>query len=822
LPTKKKRNIFDISTRRSVSEVPQSVVRSHHKEQLCSCVESNFMIKMGDKAEEAEKIIEDRANELSDEILKSFGKKFINEYAHHYEDGMYFLNHTDLIPQRQSEELLCRGAKRFEKAVAKRCPDKDKNILRERMNLILSEMDFGEAKTLEDKLKHVDVNTVQRKAKDSQGNEFTYLRTEYDKTRYGLKTADHFKSMDKILTTVLTQGDLDPIKDRYPFKNGVELISIYLSDLLIRDFDGATQTLLKDVPENVIKEWREIRNGPNPRGALETRFLKFHFRVIPSNPVLGSVLLDNILFSRFYSSVKNKKVKSVFDELEKNFSEMRKYMESRCRELEDNFAEVVCLEKEEVIGSLTDKDILNFVGDTIDEYDPLNGVNDILACRANSKPLLAFKDLNREGSKLLNSDYFGLIQNKDNPTDPYSTLAHTVANDPVGRNLMQAAAKVSEDGPKRKSSYNPLLAHFENLKSDRFIDSSGTILEVKNPEVFSTSAQIKEIKELKKVEVGEEISHSSTSSSGELFELVTHQMSTPVQPIPNFRVTHNDSSEIVDFLSNREDKEVINRHVSHLDTQQINDLNNFRTSILKEKEDLLNLKLDEEKKNLEKLKTQIDSLTSSKAMMEDIASNPKTEQPNTARVAASQDVKERVVSNSDLNERNLPGRLEGRNYSAPTSVVAPIAGSVPQMGGAASVAGGGTSVSSGASRSIASIPSASLEKKEGSTSSRGLIVSAKTPISDNKKEITKNIVEYLKSADTETLLQFTTEGVIYQYQTLENGVLIEKEIHVSLDDVDPEMLAEIIKESELKIEQLQRKYSYETLKIIISEEALKL
>lgn len=810
----KKRNIFDMNTRANISELPRSEVRSQDKELMCSCVESVFMAQMGEegKQDQLQNVIDRRSNNLADEVLQSFGKKFINDYAHLYEDGIYFLNHTNLIPARKSETLLCRGADRFEKAVSKRCPEKDKNILSERMDIIFGQMDFGGASTLEEKLKYVDLNTIQRKSKDSNGNEFTYLRTEYDKTRYGLKTANHFKSLDRILTNVLTQGDLDSIKKRYPFKNGLEILSMYLSDLLVRDFDGTVKNLLKDAPPHIIEEWRDIKNGPNPRSDFETRFVNYHLKVIPSNPALASVLLDGALFNKFHKSVKNKKITSIFDELENNFTEMQKHMEDRCDEMVASFAEVVCLEKEEVLGGLSDEGILNFVGDKNDEYDPLNGINDILACRANKNTIIAFQNLNKEGSKLLNSDYFGLIENKENATDAYSTLAHKVANDEESRKLMEAAAKVSDGAPKRKSSYNPLTAHFESLKKDRFIDSSGTILEVKNSQMVSEKV------DLKNVENEMTPNHSLNSSAG-AFEVLNSQLNTQVQPLNNFKVVNNDSKEVFDFLSNHDDKEVINRHVSHLNSQEISELNRYKTSVLKEKEDLLNLKLDEEKKNLEKLQAQIDSLTSSKSMMEDLTSKAKTGDARSTKVF-SQDTKGTV--STDLNERSFPGRLEARSHSASTPVTGQIGASSPNMGGGANISSGGSSLSSGAARSIASIPAPSIEAKDSNSSVRGLVLSAKSPISDNKQEITQNIVEYLKSADSETLLKFTKEGVTYQYQTLENGVLIEKEVHVSLDDVDPEMLAEIIKESEVKIEKLQRKYSYEALKIIISEEALKL
>ena len=88
----------------------------------------------------------------------------------------------------------------------------------------------------------------------------------------------------------------------------------------------------------------------------------------------------------------------------------------------------------------------------------------------------------------------------------------------------------------------------------------------------------------------------------------------------------------------------------------------------------------------------------------------------------------------------------------------------------------------------------------------------------DSKELSDKIVDYLKNADGETFLKFTKEGVVYKYKVVENGVEVEKEVYVSLSDLDTNLIKEIIKNSEEKISLLERKYSFDSLKMIITEE----
>lgn len=811
---RKLRFLNPLQEKPKLSSLPQSRLISEAEQVTCLCYESLFISQIGSEVA-AKQLIEAKEKELSQDVLKAFGKKFINDYAHLYEDGIYFINHTNVVSAKNSKKLLCRGADRYEKAVAKRCPNKDSAEIKSRIDIMLSSIDFGsEAGTLAEKLRYVDLNTIRRKSKDKDGNELTYLRTEYDKTRYGLKTSEDFQSLDRVLTNLFKRDDFYDLQEKNFFKGGLEVLTMYLSDRFVRDFDGALADIFGDNPpsKKIIEEWREIKNGPNARIEFVARFGTYLLKSAPTHPGLAGILLEPGLFKDFVKQMRKSKSQSIYAEFENNFTKLEDYLEKRCEDMTASFAEVACLENTEIIRGLSKGTLANFMAEkAMEDIGPLKeGINSVLSCRGDNNPVVAFHDLNPNGSKILNSDFYGSMESKNKEQgDVFSALAHSVANDEEARELISAAADVSNKNPKRKSGYDVLTAYSDSFSKDHFISANGTILAIKN-------------KNNEQVEIPnvEDKSHSiSSTSSGSFLGDINL---APEQPQVGHKfemISSVDSNELYNSLSHREDKEVISRHISQLDSEDIKDLRDFKKNILEDKENVLKLKLEEEQKNLERLKVQIDNFTSGKTVIEEAAKSNKTS-VDIKNLRDDNSFERRVVVSETLNDRPAFNRTDQRINSAVSG--ASVGGTLLASAGAATLSGG-IAANSGASRGIASLPAAAeLAGREPASAPKGLVVNAHATAPQNKQEITQRVVEYLKGADTETFLQFTKEGVTYQYKTLENGVLVEKEVHISLDDVDPELLAELIKESESKLNIMQRKYSYDALKIIISEETLKL
>ncbi|HLT22153.1 MAG TPA: hypothetical protein VKZ84_01870 [Bacteriovoracaceae bacterium] len=796
-------SFFNSTSMRPSIEQNQSVLRTMDEETKCLCIESTLAVKLEENGGDLEVIVDARIKDIQENVLKSFGKKVINDYAHIYEDGMFFLNHTNVINPQKTDALLCRGASHLTQKIGEKCPNKKKAQIDKRLELIFSEMDFNGAKTIEEKLQYVDYNTIHRKAKDSKGNEVTYLRSEYDKTRYGLKQTQEFKVLDRMLTNLFSSNEF---QDERSYGPGFEVISTKISELLFKDFDGTiTKIFNNQVPQKFLDEWKTVRSMPNAKQEFEDRFTRYLLKVAPSHPGLSTILLDSDMFSKFKSHSQTKKISSVFSELENNFSEMEKYMEARCQKMADDFADVVCLEEEDILNSLSKDSLKSF---SQSEDGDILGINDVVMCRGGQYSNMSFQGLNKDGSKIVNSDLFMFLNDKNNSADPYSSFAHDLANNEKKRELISYAALASNSNTPRRSSYDPLKNHFDKFKKDKLIDSNGAIAEVN---ITYDRGVVRDSSVDRSIASIPSIAQASVTAS------------TTAQVLPRFSSTVGqadlnnkvDTKELSDMFSSREDKDEINSHLSKLHSKELKELQDFRRNVLSEKEEALKMQLDEEKKNLEKLKATIDNLTSSK---NEIKENVPAKKGNNKVVETNTSPSSRVV-NHEVRDIPSVNRVAASNENR--AHFAPSAGT-----GAASISSGGLSQSAASSRSTSNAGTSKAgvaNNNEAATANRrGLVVQESSAIISNNQEITKNIVEYLKTVDSETFLRFTKEGVVYKYKTVENGVLVDKEVHVSVNDVDPQALAEIVKVSEMKLDEVQRKYSYESLKIIISEEALKL
>ena len=209
--------------------------------------------------------------------------------------------------------------------------------------------------------------------------------------------------------------------------------------------------------------------------------------------------------------------------------------------------------------------------------------------------------------------------------------------------------------------------------------------------------------------------------------------------------------------------------------------------------------LDDEKKSLSELRNQIDQLMTGK---NNVVDHTQRQQQQPRQMGSSIEenrvaVDQRVQFAPSPNSEASPSRTYDR---APASVAFSTGGSA--MGAPAMV------------RSYASNPASIAAKK----TPVGLQLQDQKSIFKDSKELSDKIVDYLKNADGETFLKFTKEGVVYKYKVVENGVEVEKEVYVSLSDLDNNLIKEIIKNSEEKISLLERKYSFDSLKMIITEE----
>lgn len=798
---------IDFNKKKWGTESDQSEMTSLEEKTRCACVEATTSLRFNGDENAVKNFVDGSSSRIAEMAIKAYGKKAINEYAHIYEDGMYLLNHSSVVNPNKTGDVLCRGASRFEKAIQKKCPKKNPASVNERMNLIFSELDLNGASSLEEKLSFVDYNTVHRKVKNKNGEEVTYLRSEYDKTRNGLKSTNEFQILDKMLVNLLTSKEVDLSNKNLKEYAPVDVISNELSKLFMNDFDGTVSRIFNNqVPKKYVDEWRAVLSGPSPEAEFASRFTKYFLKVAPSHPALSAILLDSELFSDFRDHARAKNIKSVFYEFENNFKDLEDHMLDRCKKMVEDFAEVVCLEDEEIVKGLTKDSITRFVNE-LDAESILLGVKDIMTCKAAEKLVPAFKNLDPQGTKISNSDFFNYIKDKNHPTDAYSSFAKELANNKSTGSLISYAAAISEVGsPKRTTGYNPLKHYEDKLKGSKIIDSSGTISAVSGAPRESQIQAVPERSIASVMDSQGQVTSAQINNNQSVFKSMISQ-------ITSSKSISEEGEEIVKSLSHRSDKEEITNLLSNLDTEEVKRLKEFKDNTLFEKEEALKQRLEEERKNIENLQAQIESLTNGKSIVESnkavVNANPVNEGDEVSR---SNDSSVRAFSSELRDSVNRSNFIDNK----------PAVNTSGSFGGgsvSASLAGAVGAVS--AERSRGSVVQDSSFTPP-STAPVGIVVQSENAIVNSNQEITKNIVDYLKTVDGETFLKFTKEGVTYRYKTVEDGKVVEKEIHLSINDIDPQTLEEIARESDIKLAEVKRKYSYASLKMIITQEALKL
>ena len=791
----------------ATEEVKQDDKKELDEAIQCSCVESSFFVSSGADFKTTKKVIDIKAAQVTEDVFKSYGKKFINEYAHQYEDAIYLLNHSNALSSQREKQTLCRGADQLESKIQQSCPHKSKKKINERIDLMFSEVDFGDARTLAARLDFIDYHTIHRKVKDRNGNDVTYLRPEYDKTRSGLKQTDEFKLLDKMLTGLLTRRDFHQLSKNSPTDSGLEIISKYMSDLLSKDFDSTMATLFDGkIPPRLVAKWQETRKSPSARMEFEQQFKKYFLNTAPSHPALASILLDPSTFASFMKHADGKNVSSVFNELENNFKGIETSMLDRCQKIVQDFADVVCVEDEDVLSGLSKESLKTFLDEKEEEYDLLGGIKDILSCRGGAGKLAGLQGLNKSGRNIINSDLHLFLNEKEKAQDSYSKFARDIAHGESKSRLISFAAQASSNSDIRTTSYNPMKNHLDRFKDSKIINAAGVVKDSSHEVSIAQSSVSRNSASLIK-------NNDMSSDSISIVASKAHQNNLF---LPSYRTISEGkegedrkNSEILDFLAHREDKEVISSHISKLDNKELSELQNFKRNALLEKEKNLMKQIEDEKSSLERLKSEIDGLIAGKTVMQEAS---KAKKVSTTALEASNKgngfVQPKSLS-ADLNDHSSSVAGRGNDSRSPASVTHASLNN-------ASMA----SRSMGGEQEQASRANKVSAMKEATGVKKGLVLQEKTEIINSPKEISASIVEYLKSVDAETFIRFTEEGVVYKYKTIENGKVVEKEVHVSMNDVDPVALAEIVRESEVKLSSLQRKYSYETLKMIITEEAL--
>lgn len=745
----------------------------------CSCIYANiFSRNPGLKHEMLSEYIDLQTNKVTDKVLSSYGKKFLNQYSLYHEDMIYLLNQTNVISSKNKEEILCRGAEQFEKAVGKKCPGVNSKQLNERVNSLFSGAgELGKMKDLSSVLNYVDSATVQRSVSDKNGLQVAYSRAEFDKTRAGLTASPEFVFVDKVITGVLFKSER--FRQGYvKGENGLDAISGFLAEQLNSNFDEtfAKISTIKN-SSKITEELAKLKN--NPDGII--KYLKNNLLdAISVNPALHPILLDSEVFEKTLSATKGKQSESFMKDLQ-HFTFMEYEMRDRCNKMIEDFANVACLPREDIITKLP-RESFNRLAVKGEEYIPGLSINDVLDCSTEQEQFSPFEDLSPDGKDIVNSDFMALL-NGDKGKDSFSLFAESLVKNDDRAALITSATNVYYQQGGRSSVYDP-VTKYASSSAGKIIDSSG--------KMSSQRSERRELNSEMHSQLTAQISNSQSQNAGNpQFRMLGNQQVNQIQ-----------NKNIVDLFSKREDKKEIEQHIAKIENSELKKLQEFKDSVMADKEADLKKQIETERKNLDELRLQIEKLTAGK-------NNVVNHNEQNARVKAPNNVSETTVS---VNRGQISaGQPAFEAQTAKNSEVRGPASVAFSTGGAAMGAGN-------MARSIVQSAASAAPQIAKASANMGINVQDDKFTVGSSKELSDKIVDYLRNVDTETFLKFTKEGVLYKYKVVENGVEVEKEVYVSLSDLDSGLINEIIKDSEEKISMLERKYSFESLKMIITEE----
>lgn len=759
--------------------------------QKCACIETNFYVSSpGVKTESITNYINTQKEKASEKVLKAYGKKFLNEYSLFYEDMIYLVNQTKVIQGKSKESLFCRGAEQIQKEISKKCPGVNSGQIEKRMGLLFEGIKGVEKNSdLDAVLSFVDASTVQRKVTDGNGSEVIYARTEFDKSRFGLTLSPEFRFVDSVLTEVIFNDEQFRERFMYRPSQGLESVAEYLAEQFKNNFDETLVKLSRNgrPTQAIIDELNALK--AQSKDAIGEKLKKHLLDSVAIHPGLSAILLEPGLLQQTLRATRGKKSNSLMESLQNNFSFLEDHMKERCDNMVSQFAQVACLPPEDVLAHLP-KSSLKQLLEEQENFVPNQNINDLINCASGEKEFSPFENLSQNGSSVVQSDFLAILDGNKKPQDSFSLFAQSLANKDQEGDLIAKAANVYYQRGGRESVYEPLSKYVGN-RENKLIDSNGNTMTIAQREAAKVAERYRE--------------QGTESLQGSHISQVPAAKAPMSSSFSDFRVretsaSNNSSAKAVsEFLSKREDKKEIDQHISRVDNSELKKLQEFKESVLADKEARLLKELDDEKKSLSELRSQIDKLTSGK---NNVVGHTQRQQQQPRQMGSRIEddrvaVDQRVQFAPSQNSEASPSRTYDR---APASVAFSTGGSA--MGASAM------------GRSYASSASSVAAQKTPA----GLQLQDEKNVFKDSKELSDKIVDYLKNADGETFLKFTKEGVVYKYKVVENGVEVEKEVYVSLSDLDNNLIKEIIKNSEEKISLLERKYSFNSLKMIITEE----
>ena len=761
---------------------------------------------------------------LDQVIQKATGTKLINEYAALSEDLQYYAATNAWVMQegtatKVEKKRLCQDSSDFQNAINKLCKENGTSegseqrlaTLMGSFDSKLSKLPFDEG--LKSLVKDIGTYTFDsRQVTKGASNIFT--RTEYDKVRQALSKDEPqlYVANDLVTMMLMDEGGmkqilLNNIEDGKSPLHGVMNILTgpnpeYANFLLSKLGQKYSQS------NEAFKQLKSEIGTSGFNDKVELMFkvaLNLHpgFKNLMNNPELfkkTAGLID-------VTSRTEVDLLSVMNNDKKVFNA---HMETRCEEVQQHFAEAVCLKKEEIRKRIGPREVLALAEREKGYSFVSQDGKDLALCRmasnfGNSKSFftnLSMATLNPYET----SDYIDRKLNPQAQQNGMAKMAQIAASDKKFATKLSEAANRYDyarvgTGDYKSSPVAQLLAGKNN----------------KNPEELTSSVVPDSSATHRSGSVAPSVLNDVNKSFSQAQPTIAPQnvSQATVSDVKNDDKKHETNSNasyerLSKELASSEDKAKVSSHLKDINEADAQEILRLRDQVLKDQQTISDLRVEEERKKAEILKSDYEQL---KSRFDNF------ERP-TDRIAHTQN-----LSNGKISENSVP-QFEAASLAAPGA--GPV-GSRIGTGSSFSANPGTLQELSGTDSQAAGGSKDTSSQKEMTDPSVGmnLIVVASKGSENNHSTEDPNqaLINYLNKNDASVsqLQELKESGLLYTEEDLSiEGKKIHKKKLIKFNELSAE--AKVLIERKLasiKVQEVKRNYSRQALMLELFTISLK-
>lgn len=781
----------------------------------CECLKKKLQgTKTDDEFIEAKKKEREAVNE---KILKSYGKKFVNQFASNLEDMSFFLNQSSEMFSNQGTgiDLQCMDAYRFSNKVQDTCKKKninDQDFIERRKDMFINAIS-GENTPFQYKMPAM-ANDILSASKNSDfdsrnvgaalnGNTSMLSRFQYDQMRMDLAIRDpQAKFMDKLIGGILKHPDFSE-QIRKDVGLGLSPVEAFLN-VVGRNLES-TNYFAGMVDGAFARTY--LANA----SALEDSF-KFIMMV---HPGVGIALSEKKAFDNVRKVIKPGSTDTFIDTLNNYKNVLEPVLIDRCNNMMEEFATAVCTKDDDVIASVDSDDLELLLYNTQEKasmapFQRGTHLHELLVCEARvlrekviSATVFAGVGVKIDGGSIRDSDYIAKSSTTGNGRAASKSMLSQFNE---AASLSEAARKemgemIDRNNETRKGFRGPGIA-VNRVYAEEVV--KGNVMKLGNSGMTKDEAK-KYIADSSKFEAKRSAEIANTSSvpkpaSSQVASNAVADMSQPgtqssqasAQPqnfaapqtntmiAPNYSSTQTSYSKQAEqsremlrqYLSEKNDEAEATKAVTALDDSSAQELNRLRN----ERQSLLQKQLKDGEARLKELQSELSEAST------------KVPASLVGRKMASVDEEDDVSDDGRSSGRN-PRSIDQRASIGGGFKSGPLAAS--SSGGAST--GSSSSGSSGSSNKVSKVAAETETQVSASTNAQGDSGSIVITSSDVKssgtlpsQELNQEVQKYLADSDlsSTSIQDIKSKGIKIRFNVMENNKLVQKEVIVKYENLD--------------------------------------